>query len=437
MLLEEKAVQDQILEAQVERILHSDELRTSEVLRQILKFLMEKTLSGEADQLKEYTVAIDGLGKSSTYDPQHNSAVRIQVGRLRQKLAEYYREEGKNDPVIVDLPKGRFKLTCEVRAVTPAPVHPAEFTELPRLPVPPVTLAPEALPKRGFPVWVVGAVAIALAAFFLGRWSVNTRTASAPKWTPELQTLWGPFLDSNRPLLIAIEDPLFVELRSSPGAYFRDRSLNHWADVQSSPTIARMRDLIKSDSIQPSRYYTSFGEANASFLIGNLLGARQHAVSFVKTSQLSFQQLADNNVIFIGVQNLFFDEKLKALPLATHLAPVLEGVRNINPSPGEPALFADEYSTAPNEEGMVYAVITHLPGPLMNSDVESFTSNRSAGYVGAVQWLTDPDSSKELVAKLKDPSTGQMPRFYQVLLRVQFKDDVPTKTTYVLSRVLR
>jgi hypothetical protein len=71
-----------------------------------LTFLSEKAIAGEADNLKEYVVAIDGLGKSSTYDPQHNSAVRIQMGRLRQRLGEYYRNEGKTDPMIVDLPKG-------------------------------------------------------------------------------------------------------------------------------------------------------------------------------------------------------------------------------------------------------------------------------------------------------------------------------------------
>src|ERR1700740_2729111 len=108
-------VEENALQSQVDRILHSDELRTSEVLRRLLKFLAEKSVSGEADHLKEYAVAIDGLGKPHSYDPRHNSAVRIQVGRLRQKLAEYYRLEGREDTVLIDLPKGRFKLTCEQR----------------------------------------------------------------------------------------------------------------------------------------------------------------------------------------------------------------------------------------------------------------------------------------------------------------------------------
>jgi hypothetical protein len=118
------------------------------------------------------------------------------------------------------------------------------------------------------------------------------------------------------------------------------------------------------------------------------------------------------------------------------LIPELEGIRNINPAPGEPALYQDKYSTAPAEEGMMYALVTHLAGPLGNNDAESFTSVRSAGYVAAVRWFTDPSFARILVPKLERAAGGKMPRYYQVLLRVKFKDNVPTEMTYVLSKVL-
>jgi hypothetical protein len=106
-------VQDRPTLAEIDRILQSGIFKNAEALRRLLRFLADRMLAGEADQLKEYTVGIDGLGKPPTYDPRLDSTVRIQVGRLRQKLAEYYRTEGKQDPLIIDLPKGRFKLTCE------------------------------------------------------------------------------------------------------------------------------------------------------------------------------------------------------------------------------------------------------------------------------------------------------------------------------------
>src|ERR1700754_4056999 len=116
MVLEDNPTMTEAIQQQVERIVHSEQFRSSEVLRRLLTFLSEKAMAGEADNLKEYVVAIDGLGKAASYDPQHNSAVRIQMGRLRQRLAEYYRTEGKNDPIVVDLPKGRFRLTFEHRS---------------------------------------------------------------------------------------------------------------------------------------------------------------------------------------------------------------------------------------------------------------------------------------------------------------------------------
>src|SRR5580693_7008082 len=145
MLLEDKAMMSESIQQQIERIVHSEQFRSSEVLRRLLTFLSEKAIAGEADNLKEYVVAIDGLGKSSTYDPQHNSAVRIQMGRLRQRLGEYYRSEGKNDPMIVDLPKGRFRLTFEQRSLAPTF---AEETSSSSSPLTPPINVPDSAPNR-------------------------------------------------------------------------------------------------------------------------------------------------------------------------------------------------------------------------------------------------------------------------------------------------
>jgi hypothetical protein len=431
-------VEDKVVLDQVERILHSDELRGCEILRRLLKFLAEKSVSGEANELKEYVVAIDGLGKPASYDPRHNSAVRIQVGRLRQKLADYYRTEGLEDLVIIDVPKGRFKLTCEQRT-SPVP--------------PPAPFLPPVIRKKndrtfthvisavaiGIVIGVGVALSIAMGMYsWMRPWSAQaTSVSTVTGLTPELAELWAPFVSSKRPLIVAIEDPLFVELHWGTGTYYRDKSVNHWKDVSASPAVSALRRALKNPDIQPSRYYTAFGEVDASFLIGKFFGPREQNLSIVKTSDFSWQQLADNNVLFVGVQNLFFDEQLEAMPIAAQLLPVPEGIRNVHPGPGEPNLFADNYSTAPSEEGVAYSLVTHLPGPLGTNDVESFTSTRSAGYVAAVKSFTDPSFGRVVVDRLKKDSGGQMPRYYQVLLKVKFKDQIPTETTCVLTRELR
>src|SRR5215470_5262508 len=112
---------------QIQRLVSSKTFKTSEVHRNLLTYLAEKSLSGDAQNLKEYTVGLDVFGKPSSYDPRQESVVRMHVGRLRQKLAEYYRTEGVDDPVVVDLPKGGFALTFTPRPppVEPEPAAPA------------------------------------------------------------------------------------------------------------------------------------------------------------------------------------------------------------------------------------------------------------------------------------------------------------------------
>jgi hypothetical protein len=429
-------VEDKTILDQVERILRSDELRGSEVLRRLLKFLADKSVSGEADELKEYIVAIDGLGKPPTYDPRHNSAVRIQVGRLRQKLADYYRTEGLDDPIVIDVPKGGLKLRWEHRTMSGAAVIAPTLA-----PAPPIEINKG---RAGFSLGslllCVGvAVAIALGLYsWMKPWSARpTDISSFAGWSPEMEDLWRPFVASKRPLIVAIEDPLFVKLQWGAGIYYRDRSLNYWKDVSTSSPVAALRSALHNPDIQPSQYYTSFGEVDVSFMIGKLLGPREQNFSLTKSSDLSWQQLADNNVLFIGMQNRFFEEQMQAMPIELQLLAVLEGVRNVHPRAGEPVLFADRYSTSPSEGGVVYALVTHLPGPLGSNDVESFTSNHSAGYVAAVKAFTDPNFARLVVDKLRQTSGGRMPRYYQVLLKIKFNDGVPTETTCMLTRELR
>jgi len=434
MLLEDKSTMAEPIQRQIERIVHSEQFRSSEVLRRLLTFLSEKAIAGEADNLKEYVVAIDGLGKSSTYDPQHNSAVRIQMGRLRQRLAEYYRSEGKNDPMIVDLPKGRFRLTFEERSN--APIFGQESSLSPTLPVPTIKIldsAPHRPTKLSLLQLVGGIMAVVLLVglgYVLGH---STRQQSAADRGQDLETLWAPFFSRKLPLILSIEDPLFAEIRSNPGVYVRDRSMNEWSDVVSSAALNKLTGALNQSEMHPSRYYTAFGEAEASFLLGGLLKTPESALSIVRTSQLSWQQLADNNVIFVGVQNLFFNQ-LRNMPIAPQLVPELNGVRDEHPGNGQPDFYADEYTTAPSEQGTIYALVTHLPGPNGKNDIESFTSNRSAGYLGAVQSFTDPQFAHLLAIKLKEETGGKVPRFYQVLFRVRYRDGVPTEIKFVLGR---
>jgi hypothetical protein len=88
------------------------------------------------------------------------------------------------------------------------------------------------------------------------------------------------------------------------------------------------------------------------------------------------------------------------------------------------------------DDGEVHALVTRTPGPLGKGDVQSFSSNQGPGTLAAVQWFTDPNPARILVGKLRKPN-GELPRYFQIVLKVQYKDAVPTEVSYVLHRELR
>ena len=236
-------------------------------------------------------------------------------------------------------------------------------------------------------------------------------------------------------MLVAIEDPLFVELQRGSGIYYRDKSFDEWPGAFGSPGVRALRKAFDYPNTQPSRYYTSFGEVNAAFQIGRLLGARESNIAVVKTSELSWEQLAHNNVVFVGVP-VFFEGQFKPMAVQPEFVFVSNGIQNKHPKSGEPALFLDRFTTAPTEAGDVYALVTRSPGPVGSTYFETFISNRAAGYVGAVHCFTDPHFGHVLVSELKK-AYGHVPSYFQVVLKVEFTDQVPTQTSYVTSRQLR
>jgi len=96
------------IRAQRDRILTSKLFALSNRLRAFLDFIIDAALEGRADKLKEYTLGIEVFEKDDSFDPNIDSIVRVEAGRLRAKLREYYGGEGQDDPVRIKIPKGHY-----------------------------------------------------------------------------------------------------------------------------------------------------------------------------------------------------------------------------------------------------------------------------------------------------------------------------------------
>ena len=113
---------DQI-RAQLERILASAGFASADRASRFLRFVVEQTLTaegGEGAQLKEYVIGREVFDRGEDYDPRVDSIVRVEAGRLRSKVEEYYAGPGRADQVLIQLRRGGYTPAFEERQPEPA-----------------------------------------------------------------------------------------------------------------------------------------------------------------------------------------------------------------------------------------------------------------------------------------------------------------------------
>jgi serine/threonine-protein kinase len=105
---DESTVDREAVQNQLERVLSSSLFRRAERSSALLKFIVEQTLDGRADVLKEYTLGAEALGRGESFDPRADPVVRAEASRLRVRLEQYYTTAGQTDPVVIALAKGSY-----------------------------------------------------------------------------------------------------------------------------------------------------------------------------------------------------------------------------------------------------------------------------------------------------------------------------------------
>lgn len=117
----------------LEAVLRSDGFRASPQSSAFLRYVVTQEIEGRGDTINAYAIGVDALGKPTRFDPQTDSSVRVQAGRVRAQLADYYRGEGRHSAFEIVLPKGHYRprlaprdeSSDEPRADRPEPAVPS------------------------------------------------------------------------------------------------------------------------------------------------------------------------------------------------------------------------------------------------------------------------------------------------------------------------
>lgn len=257
---EEGQVPSAAARSELERVLGSPNFRYSERLSRFLRFVVEQHLAGNAGQIKESVLAMEIFDRDSAYDSRVDSIVRVEARRLRDKLTAYYAAEGRDNAVIIELPKGGYVPTIGFR-------RPPDPTSEP------VRGAAGVPGKREVPVrtLVVAGFACVLVAIALTLWFRPRPSVPAPplrRLTSDVGLTFQPSISRDGKLL----------------AYSSDRGgagdLDIWVQQVSGGTPLRLTDN-PADDVDPTFSpdgqtiaYRGEGEANGVFLVPALGGQR-------------------------------------------------------------------------------------------------------------------------------------------------------------------
>ena len=415
-----EAEQQQSFRTEVSRILDSEALRNSEIVRKLLSYLADKWLTGDADGLKEYTIGVEAFNKPPHYDPQEDPAVRVLASKLRHKLDEYYHKEGTASPFRIEMPRGHFALRLQE-----APA---------KEPQPQLQILHSRVRK-----WRLIAAALAILAVlsFLAalQWgSAMKLEASLPAglqpWTPELDLIWSPFLKSNRSILISLGTPLFTKFSSG---FFRNPKINEEVQANRAEEIQRLQKELGSSYAVPSYAYTGAGEAIGAFQLARLFQGRARSFSLERSSTITWDDIRHHSVIFVGPPK--FNLHLAEIPAEGGFVIRDGAIRNPQPKQGEQDAYRNSW--APNNTELLedYALISRLHGLHGSGEIMALGAGSTEATWAAVEYVTQPLYASDLVRRV-GLSTGALPGRYQVIIHVRFRMQVPVQMTYVTHRVL-
>ncbi|MDP9170764.1 MAG: hypothetical protein M3N54_09120 [Acidobacteriota bacterium] len=416
----------------LEWVLQSDTFARSGRLRDLLRFLCEAEIAGKESELTEYTIGTVALGRPRDFSPLEDSSVRSRTYELRQKLEKFYAQECPAAPLRIELRKGsyvpRFLVTKEEHTGTPEQVPAPPFTS------PPVTSLPD-WPSSRSGLWLialafVAGIAVALAGSRIMSDSSGTRLASG--WTPELETIWRPFIDTATPTLIVVETRFFVHIGP---LMVRDWTVNSIRSVEQSEPLMRVKRLFGVQQLFGTPNYTDAGNPQALFYLTRLLSSRIRTM-FVKTSlEISTDDFKNYNVILLG--RPWMDPQIERLLARGELVDQNGKIQNVHPNNGELPLYVDRTDPRDSERwSEKFSVISMMQGSSPDKRILTLTGSGSEHPAALAFYLTNPEASRELVKRMS--AAGRRPTgLFQVLVRSEFRSNSILKVEYVTSRPLK
>src|SRR5882762_951408 len=403
---------------QIEKLLASHALHGSESLCKLLRYLANRSLDHRGLSPKEYQIATEVFGRQKDFDPHLDSMVRVQAGRLRTKLAEYYASEGADDQIMVELPKGTYTLAFHPRTHGAGRNYANTSQEASNnLQVNGRTSRTWIIAIVALSVVLASAVAVATDRF-LNRRIAEARVASdSPDVPVAFHVFWKGFLTGPQEPWVIFSNAAFVG-RPYVGMRYYNRARDSGSAILD--------------------HYTGVGEVLAVHALDGVFGKLHQQIRVKRGSLFSLDDAKNNDLIFMGSPS----ENLTLLELPNtqefSFKQITSGPRmgtmeiiNSHPGSGEPK----EFLPSPPDDSLTedYSVIALKRGLNPAHSVLILAGATTIGTQAAVEYVCQQDSLEQLLLRLSVSNSGELKPF-EAVIRVKVAKGVPVGSELVALR---
>lgn len=259
----------------LERVLASPAFRNSKQCQKFLRYVVEHSLHGADEMLRERLIGVEVFGRDAAYDTAEDPVVRVRATEVRKRLAQYYQDSGAREEFRLDIPAGSYRVEVHALERPPQPAAPVET-------------------RRRWPVAVV-TVAFLVAA----GWGAYRLTRPVPAVTT-LDRFWAPVIGNPKPVLIYCGQPVVYFLSREVHARYRpgvppDQRRTSYAVRLEPDAVLRGRDIIPVTD-----QFVGIGNAHTAALLSALFAGRGKPVEIRYANDVSFSDLRSAPSVLIG-----------------------------------------------------------------------------------------------------------------------------------------
>jgi hypothetical protein len=432
----------------VSRIVSSDVICKSARLRELFLYLCHRVLDESADHINELELGHNVFGKPQFYDTAADNTVRVHASTLRKRLAEYFQTQGRDEPVIIEVPRGNYAPVFRARDLPvisslpnlPDPIY-ASLPSLEHLAVLPAESGEfgRAASRKKSKLWAICLLVLSLAAVAgyvitreQGKIAAHPNRLAAGT---EVRSFWSSIFAEGAPAQLVLDDAsldFYQQITGQPvalGEYF-DRSYLNTADQQATPAhldAKLMRGYLM-------RRQSNFADVNLIGRLTHTADALSSGATTVFSRDFSFRQLKSGNIILLGTSqsNPWIQPFEAQLAVRWKMDPISGTYYPRDMTAGaDPDKYRPEANSTKPREG--YATIALLPNLGGNGNVLILSGTGGSAVAATLDFLSDEKSLRDLRSRLGHSKSTDFPPF-EAMLEIDKGANMPGNILVLMCR---